>query len=849
METVTAAELRTALNAALARPRLWQDLADIVHAGASRDEPGARELVRAWEAAGASGREHAGIGRLAEGLARQAARHGPMARELRHWLAVPGRPGEDRDGARLPGRAESDRSRSPVAEAAPGTGAGAAARNTVSDHATVTGTVIQAHGIHGDVHVHTAPVAPATPVPSSADASAVCQLLPVPVHFINREQELAALHDLARRARDAPGVAVISGPAGVGKTALASRWLHDLAAEFPDGQLYADLRGHTTADEPAAPAEILGQFLRSLGVTQLPLDLSELAALWRSRTYGRRVAVMLDNALSAAQVRPLLPGGAGSLVAVTSRLRLTGLSIDGAVFQPLGVLDSGDAVELLSRRIGAGRVRREPEAARQVVDLCAGLPLAVCVVAARMAVRPRQPLAAMAGALGRDGVSGLEALRVEGRHAVRAALDASYRHLPPELALGYRRLGVVPVTVFNGPIAAAACAVDPGQADRLLDALAETNLLEDLGPDHTSGLDRYRFHDLVRAHAGDLAARTEDARDRRETVRRFVDLYLATATAAEALLSPSHRTLARCYAFEPEQPPAFTDAAGALKWLDSERLHLMVALRTAAEQGWDATAWQLADAMWPLFLRLRPYDLWITAHEIGLAAARRDGDREGESRMLTSGGTGLRNAGRHDEAITWFEEARDAARRDGDGKGEAQALHGLGQAHRLAGRLSQATHFFRRALVLRETIGHERGSALTRLCLGDVALADGRPEQALPLLVRARAQLLAVDDPYDAARALAHLARARARRDDSEREQAERELLQSLREFEESGSVHWQGRVLEMLGDMAAEGGDPAGARYWYEQSLARYTPVSAADVGRLEGRLRELAGHRRTEE
>lgn len=219
----------------------------------------------------------------------------------------------------------------------------------------------------------------------------------------------------------------------------------------------------------------------------------------------------------------------------------------------------------------------------------------------------------------------LDTLSIEGGYAVRGALDESYRHLPPGLAVGYRRLGLLPVVVFGTAVAAAACSVRPDEAALLLDDLAEVNLLEELGPDPVSGADRYRFHDLTRAHAADLAGELETSADRRDTVRRVVDAYLFTATAAEALLAPSHRTLPRDYAFPPDpgQRPPFSAAPGALNWLSAELPHLMAALRAAAEHGWDATAWQLADAMWPAFLRLRPYDLWIEAHEIGLAAARR----------------------------------------------------------------------------------------------------------------------------------------------------------------------------------------------------------------------------------
>lgn len=575
-------------------------------------------------------------------------------------------------------------------------------------------------------------------------------------------------------------------------------------------------------------------------MTEVPAHLDEQAALWRSVSAGRRVTVMLDNALSAAQVRPLLPGAApDSLVAVTSRNRLPGLGVDGAAFHHLRVLTTGAAVELLTRRVGGDRVDREPEAARTVVSLCSRLPLAVCLAGAQLAARPRQPVSAMAGALGRDDAR-LATLEVEGDRAVEVALNESYAGLSSELARGYRHLGLPPVTVFTAPIAAAACAVSLDSADQLLDELTEKNLMEDLAPESHTGHGRYRFHDLVRLHASRLAASMDAPGDRRDTVRRVVDLLLERATAAEAVLSPSHRTLSRDYSFPPHNPTVFAGERDALDWLDAERSHLMAALRTAAEQGWDATAWQLADAMWPLFLRLRPYDLWIEAHEIGLAAARRAGDPAAESRMLTSGGAGLRNAGRHDEAVRWFAQALGCARRDNDRRAQAQALHGLGQSHRLAGRLGTALPHFADALRLREAIGYRRGAALTRLAMGDIALATGRPDDALRLLDQARTALLAEADGYDAARALAYLAQAHARAGHGHAT-AEEMLRQAADEFTTAGSVHWQARTREFLGDLALERGEAATARHWFEESLELYEPVSAEDTRRLRGRLREL--------
>jgi tetratricopeptide (TPR) repeat protein len=705
-------------------------------------------------------------------------------------------------------------------------GTTAGQHNTIAGGASLAGPVVQARDISGGIHVH-AYGARAEPPPPR-------QLLPPPHHFTGRDADLRALDAL--RAAQPRALIVVSGAAGVGKTALVSRWLGGLCADHPAGQLYADLKGHAD-EEPADPGAVLGQFLRAFGVDQVPAALAEQAALWRTLTAARAVAVHLDNAYSAAQVRQLVPASPAALTVVTSRRRLTALGVDGAAFHQVEVLDPAAAVELLSRRLGRERVTAEPETAYRLARLCGGLPLALCVAAARGAARPRQPLSALTRAMSGESRR-LTALAADGDLAVRTALDHSYAALPPGTAAGYRRLGLLFTTDFGRDAVAAVCALPPDRAEELIDELVEVNLLEELGED------RVRLHDLVRLHALERAAAEEPPQEREAAVRRVLDWYLASATAAKRLLAPALRRLRRDYAGPPPQPRQFADADDALAWLDAEQARLMAAVRTAAERGLHATAWQLVDSMQPLFLRLRPYDLWTEAHRVGLAAAEQAGHPEGVSQMLTTGAGGLCNAGLYDEAADWLGRAVDGARRDGDRRAEAQALHGLARSHRLAGRLERATALFRQALAIREAIGHTRGAALTRLCLGDIALDTGDPAQAIALLTRARADLLAVPDPYDAARALAFLGRAHAADGVRDFATAERQLHEALEEFARAGSVHWQARVVEMLGQTAADRGDTEGARDRYEQSLARYAPVSPSDARRLEARLRALAEH-----
>ncbi|WP_335982898.1 tetratricopeptide repeat protein [Streptomyces sp. CA2R106] len=779
----------------------WQELAMLMGPVAAVDP----ELAAAWHdlradpvtnsggAVSATLRDHAAA------LAACAARHGALLDRLHAWRARS--PGQD------------------------------AAVEVVSNHlaggAQVHGGMVQARNITGDIHFHHAqPPAPAPrPVPR--------QLLPVPAHFTDRERELRMLDELRdRREPDVAQVIVVSGQGGVGKTALVSRWLGAREAEFPDGQLYVDLGGNEPDDVPVGPAEALGSLLRAFGETVEPAGLAERAAQWRSVTATRRFAVMVDNALTAADVRVLLPSAPGSLVMAASRYRLTGLAVDGAGFCRVGVLDPSAAQELFARGAGRLRAEREAAAAREVVALCGGLPLAIRLAAARLAARPDQPVAALRDAL-TAGAGPLGELRAEGAGTVEAVLDASYRALAPDAARLYRCLGLLPAVPFDPPSAAAAGGLTVAAAGRLIDVLVEANLLE------PAGADRCRFHALVRLHAVQCGQARDSAQDRDDTLRRYADWCLATATRAEALLAPSHRTLARDYRFPTEAAVSFADDSAALAWLEAHQDALTSAVSLAADRQWHATAWQLVDALWPMFLRLRLYDAWIAAHRTGLAAARRDGAAAGEARMLTSGGIGLRGAGRHDEAEVWFTQALELARAGGNRLDEAQALIGLGTTFREAGRLDRAEEAHERALALRESAGYRRGAALSRLRLGELALDRLDFEGAVEHLGRAHRDLSAEHDAYDAARARALLGFALGRA--GRRAEGARELRGALDGFDATGSVFWRARTLEMLGLLAEQDGDEAAARQQYEEALRIYASLAPVDAERVRRRLAEL--------
>nr|WP_234380244.1 tetratricopeptide repeat protein [Streptomyces sp. CMB-StM0423] len=687
----------------------------------------------------------------------------------------------------------------------------------------IYGPTVQAHAIHGGLHVH---------YPATRPQPPPRQLLPVPAHFTGRQEDLAALGRLmTTESGTRQSLLVVSGPGGIGKSALVTKWLQELGTDFPDGHFYADLRGHSVGG-PASPGEVLGQFLRALGTRSVPAELAEQTALWRSVTADRNVMVMLDNAFTAAQVRPLLPGGTGGLVVVTSRHMLTGLGVDGARFYRLGGLDPDAGLELLARGIGSERVAREPQAARELAELCAGLPLAVCLASARLASRPRQPVQVMAEALVRKP-GDLITLEVEGEAAVQTALNASYAGLTEDGAAVYRRLGLLPVRTFDTQIIAACCGKSLDWADHLMGELIEVSLLEEVGPGTC------RFHDLVRLHARDRALRDEPEPEREEVLRRVCDWYLATVTAAEERLTPAQFTLPRNYAFPSELPLPFDEKADALGWLDSRRMDLMGVLSAAVDHGWDETAWQLVDASWPLYLHLRHYDLWIESHEIGLAAARRSGNDVAERQMLNSGAIGLAAAERTDDAIRWYSASAEAARTAGDVRDEGQAFHGLGGCHHHAGRRDEAVRHLNQAIVLWEDCGYPRGTALARIVLGEIALAEGSPGTAVECFREAHRVMVAVEDTHDAARALTFLGHAHIRT--GKFDQGVEELTEALAVFATSGSSHWQARTLEMLGEGSRERGDVTAAGEFYARAYALHKVRSPLDAERVRACLDEL--------
>jgi DNA-binding SARP family transcriptional activator len=379
------------------------------------------------------------------------------------------------------------------------------------------------------------------PRPAAELARPVPRQLPgMAAQFTGRVMELAALDSMLREAGDEePGtvvIAAICGAAGVGKTALAIRWAHRVADRFPDGQLYVNLRGFDPSGAPAETAEVIRGFLEALGVTpeRIPPGLSEQVGLYRSLLARRRLLIVLDNARGERQVRPLLPAGPGCLVVVTSRNALTGLAAaEGAQLLSLRVLAPAEARQMLAARLGSEQAEAEPAAVAEIARLCAYLPLALSVAAARAAARPGLPLATLATEL-RAGHRRLDALDSgDPAVSVRGIFSGSYEGLSDPAQRMFRLLGVHPGPDISAAAAASLAGAEQAEADRGLAELTRAHLLEEYRPG------RYAFHDLLRAYAAEQAAASDGSVERGEVIGRVLDHYLYTLQAANRILRSS----------------------------------------------------------------------------------------------------------------------------------------------------------------------------------------------------------------------------------------------------------------------------------------------------------------------
>ncbi|MGA4843583.1 AfsR/SARP family transcriptional regulator [Streptomyces sp. G45] len=552
--------------------------------------------------------------------------------------------------------------------------------------------------------------------------------------FAGRDDDLTRAQALSTRrgphgatASPAPTITVIEGMAGVGKTSLAVHWAHGVASRFPDGQLYADLRGFDPAGAALESGEILCAFLYGLGVhpQDMPVGLDARAALYRHLLADRRVLVLLDNARDSAQVRPLLPGAPGCHVMVTSRNRLQGLiAAEGARSLILGPLSETEAREVLSRRLGPQRIAAEAAAAEAIIGLCGRLPLALAIVAARAGSGPGFPLASIAAEL-REGHGGLDAF--SGDEAdVRAVFSWSHRYLTPTTARLFRLLSIHPGPEVSRHAAASLAGLEPREARAALADLTRSHLLTEPAPG------RYACHDLLRAYAAERVRAEETEQGRRDALGRLLDHALHTAQSAVDLLYP-HRT-------EREPPPSRHTGAtpaplsgreSATAWLTVELPALLALVESADTGGFLTHAWQLALTLELFADRRGLRDEQISLQRAGLAAAERLGDPLGRAHLHRTLGFALHRTGADAEARSHLDRALRLFTALDHRDGQARTLRSLAFLANSRARYEEALEHYARALAHYRTTANARGQANVLNEIGWTHILRGDHHEAL----------------------------------------------------------------------------------------------------------------------
>jgi tetratricopeptide (TPR) repeat protein len=713
---------------------------------------------------------------------------------------------------------------------------------------------------------------------SRADMPRPAQL-PAPVgHFTGRAAELSSLDELLEES--GIRVAVISGSAGVGKTALAVQWAHRVADRFPDGQLYVDLRGHDPRSAVAA-ADALSHLLRSLGVPadRIPADVSEQAALYRSLLHGRRILVLADNGAAADSVLPLVPASEGNLLVVTGRVGLTALATHHAVHAvELDVLGEPEALELLGTLLGRQAVEAQPRAAADLVRLCGRMPLALRIAAAKLSSRPQRDIRVLRDELAH--ADALEVLRVEGdTRSVRTVFASAYRALSASGAKVFRLVGLHPGPTFTAHLAAAVADVSAADARSAVDELATAHLAVTQGPG------RYRYHDLIGLFARQCAVVDSEALQRDAALARLVDWYLAVAHAANRVVDPGRDRVTPAPSRLLVEPPFRPERHAALEFLDGERGNLLPVVRYAAEQGDATAAWQLTYLL-TSFYASRGH--WSERGEMcrwGVHAARRAGDPAAEGLMLSGLGVSCTALHRFDEALESLQLALPLMQASDDRRGEGHVYNNIAAAYSGLRRFDEAVHAFRQALAVHTANDHRLGVALalnntghtyvrmghpelssesllsalaisreirhpgleamTLHSLGEAGLVRGEPDEALVHFGQALTVYRRIGDRLNAAETLNGLGLARLAFGD--RRQALEHLGEALTIAREIGDRHLEATTLGHVGTVFLDAGDLAAAAENLSQALELRAhvpdPYEEATLHRALGDLAERSG------
>ncbi|MEU1666024.1 BTAD domain-containing putative transcriptional regulator [Streptomyces sparsogenes] len=681
----------------------------------------------------------------------------------------------------------------------------------------------------------TAPT-PATPAPARRHRP-VNDLPGAAGHLTGREPELALL-----TTPPSPGsvsVVTMDGPAGVGKSALVVRAAHELRAHFPDGCLYVDLRAHSAGRRRLAPQRVLRRLLRSLGAadSEVPGDLDELTAAWRAATSSLRLLLVLDDALGTQQIRPLLPAGPGSMAIVAGRRRLAGLDADRRI--SLETLGPGHAVSLLRHIVGEERADREPEATRELVRLCDGLPLALRIAGTRLQTRPSWTLAYLV-----DRMAGDERRLGEltaGDRSVEAAFRLSYDQLTPEQQRGFRTLGLAPTVEFD-PLTSAAMLGRPFRdAERILEGLVDTSLVQQPRPG------RYRLHDLVRVHARRLAeaAPAEAAVARTAALRLYLDAGRITSDWGPAgFPSGPEQSAGPAQPAQPKQPagpqrpaPApFTGWRDAEAWLAAAGAELADVVGHAAAIGEADYACWIAEALTDHLLGRGRYHECRTALKTALAHADAATDRRMPLALRSCMGMVDIYQGRYPQARAWFTEALDLSRRRDDRREEARALSGLGTAELNLGQVDQAIPHITEAVELSRRFDDHWLAAMGLSVLGAIHHLQGQNTEALAFFDSAHAHAETNGRPRMLSRVLTLAADVHVGLGDYS--QATTLLRRAADLVQQAGDTFLAALTLARLGSAEQGAGNLSAAIALHHQALSQHrllSPLTEPHYDRIE--------------
>jgi DNA-binding SARP family transcriptional activator/tetratricopeptide (TPR) repeat protein len=659
--------------------------------------------------------------------------------------------------------------------------------------------------------------------------------------FSGRHEELGMLQAMLPSARSASStesvpIIVISGTAGVGKTALAVRFGRQVAKRFPDGQLYVNLRGMDPATTPMEPGDALRFFLDSFGVPahRIAVGPESQAALYRSLLDGKRMLIVLDNASNAAQVRPLLPGSPGCLVVVTSRNQMAGLvAAEGAVPLTLDVLSQEEAHEMLARRLGHDRVSAEPEAADEIIEECARLPLALSITVGRAAGRPRRSLAELAAEL-RDARGRLDALAAdEAATDVRAVLSWSYDQLSVLAGQMFRLLGLHPGPDISLSAAASLAGVPRAGAGTALRELTRTHMVAEYTPA------RFAFHDLLRAYAADQSERHDTEEERQAATRRVLDHYLHTAMAATTRFSP-HRSPLRLPEPLPGVLPAdFSAKEQAASWFDAEAPVLIALVGYADANGFEDYAWQIPWTLGPFFSRRGRWQEYAAIQQTALGAARRLGQPLGLAHAHHLLGHAQAHLADYDAAEANMRRALDIFHDLADRGNEAVVMNGLGLMYERQGRYEEALAVTLDALRMLKAVGHWWTQATLENSSGWLYAHLGQYNQALSHCMRALSLHRESGHRGGAGDTLDSLGYIYRQIGDyaSSRDYYQ----QAIALYHEIGDSFSEGQSLTGLGDTHAEEGNPALARAVWVRAAALLDTLPHPLGDQVRGKLRDL--------